>query len=376
MASLKFGVDFYDNIFDDSRDFQTYVDTTIADLYNTSEWKKWFPRNTMPDESNAFPVEEAIKMASPAPDVRARYSEFSQSDKDGFEKRVITIPDLGHGIDRMTLQDKEKFEKLASTMNVNQILIEQFTERVNEHMKAAMGALTYMSRQLITTGEIHYSLGQGLSYDVDYGIPTSNRYTATSAAWTDPENSTPLMDMHIAEDDFRTRTNYQGPLYWRMNKATARLFCENPDVISKVGNFMLSTGVFVNQEIGISIEQYNKWASSTNKWISPIVVVEDSYVVDQTFEGRTFGNDGWAEGKIVLTPAGFDGKLRWCSPTEILIKRGLPNYSIATLEGGMIAIENVYKDSMVPEWNTNYALTAAPVLERWNRHCILDTLTV
>ena len=377
MQTQKFGVDAFDALFSKNADFRSYVteiESAIAEKYNTALWKQWYPKASTFDEGQAIKVIEVIKTASVLLDARTRYSEFTQADHEGVAYYNSGLGDFGKGF-FYTLQDKEKLSKLGALLNQNTSIIDGYTDKAINLVEGAYGTLDVMSLQLTSTGEINYTYGMGLRFSQQAPIPVGNKQKAGTLIWTNTE-ALILDRMRDAEKYVKETLNYKGALKWRWSKAVMDSFLKNKQVIAAVGAYLNNKGIVVQQAWGITIDQYNEWVTtgSNNGYVSRIELVPETYAMNQSINGKSTVNP-WNDDVAVLSPDLTDGQTRYAAPTEFSQLEGINGHNVAIMEGGMIAFDNYITQSRYPEWHTDMIITAAPTMEHWNYHVIIDTKT-
>jgi len=378
MQTQKFGVDAFDALFSKSADFRSYVtniETAVKDKYNTSIWRQWYPKADSYSDGEAVKVIEVVKTASVLLDARSRYGEFTQSDHAGAEFYNSGLANFGKGF-FYTMQDREKMNKLGDLMDQNATLIDQYTDKAMNLIEGAYGTLDVMSLQLTGTGTIDYTYGMGLRFKQTVPIPAANFQKAGDTVWTD-KTAMILTRMQEAEKYMRETLLYTAPLKWRVGRALLNNILTNTEVINSVGLFLNNKGVIVKESWGISLEQYNDWINggSNNGKVSRIELVPDTYGLEQTNESGRNIITPWNASVAVLSPDMPDGRTVYSAPTEFTGIAG-NGHNISLMEGGLLAFDNYVTSTRYPEWHTDMIMGAAPTMERWRYHMLIDSSTI
>lgn len=365
---MKYGVKLYDEMMRDPRIFQAYVDTTFSDKYNNELWKQYFQWDILPSPDDMFKTIEVVDSGVIMADVRARFSDISQRDTDGYAYYTGTVPDLSHGF-KQGVADLVKIQRLQEYMNGDVNVIRNLTQELSKYIGGIHSRITNMAMQLMSTGKIT-SGGTGLAYMGSAPIPLSNFQTAGATVWSD-EDSLILDDMIAKEDYVRNTLGYMGALEWTVDRDTMRNILKNKQVQSQVAPIMIAAGVAVAPSGLITETMFNNFVAEWRQ-ISPVKVVDEKQ--REASVGSVATVNGWETGVAVLRPAGMAGVIKYSALDELRVIQGEQGVSIAYLEGGRIGIKRKF-NAATEKWSTDVLAAAVPALTQWNYHIIVDTLT-
>ena len=306
---------------------------------------------------------------------RSPLSDTIVRDKQGVQYYTGIIGDfISDGFREQAMEREYKEQQFIENFGNDAMLIAQFANEVQALVDSADQTLSNMGAQLISKGHIYYNYGQGITgglYKAE--IPAENFITAGDKAWTDPECK--LLDqMREIENKFKDAWGLDIPMQWEVpydmwhnvilkNKQVRTWVLENRKVNNQVVvDDMIVTEAMVKEYIG------------TFEGVSPIVVIEEK----QKNEGVTV--HGWKQNVAVLRPRGYAGVIRH---TTILDQKMYEKYGsnlisrvFAKTLDGLCTVENItINNGSMREWQTHLMMSAAPSLDEFIWHVIVDTTT-
>ena len=229
--------------------------------------------------------------------------------------------------------------------------------------------MTYMSAQLSSTGFIDYDkIGRGIQEPLyDAKVPKENFKKAGTLAWNDA-NCDLLEQMRKIEEDWRnSHIEYRSvPLVWQMTKNDYNnVFLKNKQIAELYKSWANANFVAVLQNYGPNNAMFLKSVVDLNG-LSPIEIV-DEVEHNKRFDGTVTEIRGWADGTVVLRPAGKP--LRFMRK-EILDKRifdALGNKLIdvawAQTNNKLGLLRNmITANGMYQEFKTDLFLASVPAL--------------
>lgn len=368
---MKYGVKLYDEMAQNPRLFQAYVDTTFTDRYKSELWRSYFQWDILPSPDDMFKTIEVVDSGVIMADVRARFSDISQRDVDGYAFYTGTVPDLSHGF-KQGVADMVKIQRLQEMMvgvTGGENVLRQLTQELSKYVGGIHARITNMAMQLLSTGKIT-SAGTGLSYKAKAPLPTTNFRTAGDTVWSDTD-ALIFDDMINTEKYVRETLGFVGALEWTVDRSTMNNILKNKQVQSYISPILIAAGIATAGSAIITESQLSTFLLDWRQ-ISPIKVVDESQ--KEASIGSVSVVNGWDEGVAVLRPAGYAGVIKYSTLDELRVISGEQGVSVAYLEGGRIGIKRKF-NAATERWSTDVLAACVPALTQWNYHIIVDTLT-
>jgi hypothetical protein len=244
-------------------------------------------------------------------------------------------------------------------------------------------ALTNMSMQAISTGQVLYNFGQGIKSPIySAPIPEANKTTAGTKVWADDDCM--LLDQIVAiskkyREEVWGRESMELELDITYEQFT-QVFLKNKQVIDTIKfNYLLDNGQLISQTDAvpaalITEEAFNRYVAGRFPELPKIrVISEHQKDGDKIIRG-------WKSGVAVLRPVGIAGHTY---RTEIIDKYLYDKYGNnqivkvfgTTLDGVATVINTTGINGMYKYWATDVVASAAPMLENYLYQVLIDTTT-
>ncbi|MCF0193429.1 MAG: major capsid protein, partial [Prevotella sp.] len=321
MAKFDFNSSRYAKFFEskgNQRFLQTYLDTTGI-LYTNYGWyltqgsKDPQMTPTAPSGEAAFTIKSRSLEAAPMMNLRAPLGAGMQIDQKGIEFYTASIPSFisQNGMEESAMEREDKVRRFDMFGNDADI-VAAWTETVQAMVDSADATMNWMTAQLMTTAKIDYTgISRGIQAPLHKALVPDDNFTKAwgDKAWTDPD-ALILTQMTLAEDYYRQKWGYGGPLKWQFTRNFFRnVFLKNPEVKEFVYNFRwlndLATVVNRNDpnanKLVLTPAMFAQ-AFVDYQGISPIEVVEER---ERNITNTTdVFVQGWDDKIAVLRPAG------------------------------------------------------------------------
>ena len=308
-------------------------------------------------------------------DMRAPLGDSIVEDKGGVAYYSGAIPEfISKGtVEKATERDYK--EKLFAQFGDSALVAAYATDVLQTKVDAANQTLSHLSAQLLSTGKIIYSQGQGARGNVlKAEIPAENFLKAGAKVWTDPNAK--ILDQIVkivsdVKDSIGDNIQFQLEVTKEQFKTC---FLTNAQVIEWVryvniiNNQPLPEKMVVSREMAMS-------ALAMFPDLPPIVIVEEKQKdADSTMV------HGWKDGVAVLRPVGYAGYIRRTTikDTEMFQKYGnsVNSYSFAPALNGIGVVRNsVIVNGNFKEWHTDLVIAGVPSLDEFLYHYFIDTKT-
>lgn len=380
---MKFSQSTYNRIFT-SAEGRAIVTQILAnpDLISAKHtfWRNHFKVDgsitpTSPEGEAVFISRMKKMQAGTLMDMRAPLGNPLPEDKLGIEFYTGAIPQYSTKDTTETAMERDYKEQLFSQFGDASLIAQYATEVLQGKVDSVNQTLSHMGAQLLSTGYITYSQGQGIQSNVlKANIPTANFLKAGAKVWTD--STARLLDqMRKIESDVKESTGLNIAYQWNISRDMfINCFLPNAQVIEQYRYIKSLNNVLLPTTVQLTVEMALE-AISFFEGISPIVLIEEKQ--NDTINGVVHG---WATGKAVLRPAGYAGLIRKAVPKDVdlFAKYGnkVNTYSVTPILSGVAyLINSEVMNGDFKEWHT-YALSAAvPSLDEFLYHYIIDTTT-
>lgn len=306
-------------------------------------------------------------------DMRAPLGDSIVEDKGGIAYYSGAIPEfISKGtVEKATERDYK--EKLFAQFGDAALVAAYATDVLQNKVDAANQTLSHLGAQLLSTGKIIYSQGQGLGGNIlKAEIPAENFLKAGAKVWTD--TTAKLLDQIVKMvEDIKDKTGVDMQYQLEVPKDMFKnCFLKNEQVIEWVRYVNVLNNQPLPEKLVISREMaLNALASFDG--LPPIVIVEEKQ--KDTLNGIVHG---WKDGIAVLRPVGYAGYIRHSTvaDTELFTKYGnsVNTYSFTPALNGIATVRNsVIVNGNFKEWHTDLVMSAVPSLDEFLYHYIIDT---
>lgn len=356
----------------------------------TTDGAKYAINLADPRADPAWSVTNVTRRPVPMADAHTPLSEVSQMDNEGYETRTGTIPQFGKGLYDHSLSREELKARLSAMNLQNQTLIDGFVRGVADVIKTHNYRLSNMAAQTLSKGGAYSNAESkgmsGVVHNFPAYVPAENFVNAGASIWnTDADIPSQMAKI---EEDFRTRTGFDGSMEWDLpydmvvntllnNKyfkqevnRYMRLYAPDKVIVVTQGQSSIDTDI-------ISWEQLTAYASSSVSKISPIRIVKEEQMVQTIKTIKTV--KGWKEGVAVLRPLGYAGKVVHSDVADVVLLQREANktidYSIATAQNGLLYVINkIVPNGVYKAYHTDVLGRYRPVLDEFMEHVIVNTL--
>lgn len=302
--------------------------------------------------------------------LRAPLGEGYQKDNDGFDWYTASIPDFAaDGFRETAVERFHKMEHLRETFGDDAEAVNIYLDNVQNLYDSLDMTMNNLSAQVGSTGFIDYSkLGRGIREELyDAKVPKDNFKKGGLLAWSDTKCDL-LEQMRKFEENWRKEhIEYKSiPLVWQMTQDDYNnVFLKNKQVAELYQSWAKANFLAVLQNYGPNQAMFLKSVTDLNGLSSIEIVDEEEY--NMKFGGSVEALRGWANGTVVLRPA---GKCMRFMRKEILDKRifdtlgnKLIDVAWATTNNGLGLLRNMTTmNGMYKEFKTDLFLASVPAL--------------
>jgi hypothetical protein len=281
--------------------------------------------------------------------------------------------------------EREQKERLAAEYGSDAPIIAGYaTDVLQPRIDSINMALTNLGMQGLSTGKAIYNFGRGIQgvplYSVP--IPDANKCKAGDKVWADPDCK--LLDQ-IVEIARHYREDVFGKEYLELEldvtyEQFKNVFLKNQQVIDTIKvNYLAGINQLISQVDAVpasvvSEDSFNKYVNGVYPDLPYIRVIAEH----QKDGGKTIR--GWKEGVAALRPRGIAGHTYRASILDKTLIEKYGNNLItkvfgSTLDGVATVINTTGNDGVLKFWATDVVAAAAPVLENYQYHVLIDTTT-
>ena len=388
MAKYNFEDSRYAKFFsspENSRFLQTFLDQSEL-FYTNYGWYKTQGRKAAAETpSNAdgtatFMVKSRKLQAPYLMDLRAPLGDSNQGDGSNEKFYTAPIPDfIGKSIVETASERAYKMKMFEQFGNDAEI-VATYVGKLQDKFNAVDATMNFMTAQLMTTAKIDYTgIGQGIQLPLHRAdVPEGNFLKAGKKAWADADCNL-LTQMRELEAKVRNQMgDYAGPMLWQMTRNDFyNVFLKNKEVRAFVSDFRKLNYLASTQEIPVVASEWNK-AVVDLEGVSPIEIVsEQEHNKTHTKEEVV---KGWADGKVVLRPAGDAVEFMYKEILDEQMIRKFGADSISTVfargnDGLSLVVNSTMDNGRFKEWHTDVMLSACPALIEFPNHYIIDIKT-
>lgn len=306
-------------------------------------------------------------------DMRAPLGDSIVEDKGGVSYYSGAIPEfISKGtVEKATERDYK--EKLFAQFGDSALVAAFATDVLQTKVDAANQTLSHLSAQLLSTGKIIYSQGQGAQGNVlKAEIPAGNFLKAGEKIWTDP-NAKILDQIVKIVEDIKDKTGVDMQYQLEVPKEMFKnCFLKNAQVIEWVRYVNIVNNQPLPERLVLSREMALEALASFDG-LPAIVIVEEKQ--KDTLNGVVHG---WKDNAAVIRPVGYAGFIRHAAvaDTELFTKYGnaINTYSFTPALNGLATVRNsVIVNGNFKEWHTDLVMAAVPSLDEFLYHFIIDT---
>lgn len=294
--------------------------------------------------------------------IMASYTSFDAEGQlianDGFKVTSKDMPRmrLAMNYNEKSFRDGQKIKNLGGRPEFGKMyssFLKDSTELIaGIHILRSFTALQIESTgQFITDATNNAGGVQGLLFNFLDGQPDTNRRMAGAfgkkkgskgkkKAWTD-KDAYPLGDLHDMYWTYRKELGVPYTGVFRMSEGTFDLLVNHPTTVQEVASWKTGYIADVSRLANIHITE-----AEINDYIKerlrlPEISVENWYGITQALDPKTQQRkkmplQAFADGVVLLRPAGFVGDYQWQAPTDLFATAIEPMY---LADGGKIGIQ-------------------------------------
>lgn len=329
--------------------------------------------NLTPTSANGdatFKVRTRVLKPATMMNLRAPLGEGYQKDNDGFEWYTASIPDFAaDGFRESAVERFHKMESLREVFGDDAEAVDNYLDKVQNLYDSLDMTMNNLSAQVSSTGFIDYSkLGRGIREELyDARIPKENFKKGGALEWSNAKCDL-LEQMRKFEENWRKEhIEYKNiSLVWQMTKDDFyNVFLKNKQIAELYQSWAKANYVAFLQNYGPTKEMFLKSVTDINGLSTIEIVDEEEH--NMKFGGTVETLHGWANGTVVLRPA---GKCLRFMRKEILDKRifetlgnELVDVAWATTNNGLGLLRNMTTaNGLYKEFKTDLFLASVPAL--------------
>ena len=318
----------------------------------------------------SFSVKSRELKAATLMNLRAPLGEGYQKEKGGEKWYTATIPDFAADGFRETATERwYKMKMLGEEFGDDADIVDEYTDKLQDLVDSLNSTMTFMTARLASTGELDYTnIARGIQAPLHTAnIPKENFKKAGALEWNN-ENCDVLEQMRKFEEQWRKKyVQYaKVPLLWQMTRDDyENVFLKNKQVKELWQNWAKANYVAFLQNFGPNREMFLKSVVDLIG-ISPIEIVEEQEQ-NMRFDGTVETVHGWANGTVVLRPAGNAFSFVRKRMTDKIIFEALGNKMVdvtwATTNNGLGLLRNVTTpNGLYKEFKTDLFLASVPAM--------------
>lgn len=339
--------------------------------------------NLIPTTSNGdatFKVRSRDLTPATLMSLRAPLAEGHQKDKTGFKWYTASIPDFAaDGFRETAMERYHKQNLLQDEFGNDADVVDAYLDKVQDLTDSLDSTMTFLTARAASTAQIDYDkISRGIQEPLyDANVPKENFKKAGTLAWNDA-NCDILEQMRKMEEDWRKEhIQYKNfPLVWQMTKDDFyNVFLKNKQVAELWQSWAKANYVAYLQNYGPNREMFLKSVADL-KGLSLIEIVEEQEQ-NMRFDGSVEVIHGWANGTVVLRPAGKCFKFMRKEIQDKRIFEALGNKLVevawATTNDGLGLLRNMTTaNGMFKEFKTDLFLASVPAMLDFPYRWIID----
>lgn len=358
--------------------FQLFVENPDLLTHNYRFWETQcdvadMPTVSQPDGTANFKTESYVKEGARLMSGRADMADVNEISRGNDSFYTGSIFGFGEGFKETAMERRYK-EKLFEQFGRDASFIRKFVVDLQNLNDMADMALSNMTGQLFSKGNIIYNYGLGVKdYHQKVDIPSAHFKNFGEKAVTDTSCDILKQTAKLVSDYKMEHGDI--PVVVKVPKET---FLENWLANAKVV-------AWVKQYRTVRDETFIDGANVTQDLFMTAVAdypgMTTIEIIDEKERDHN-GNDvqGWANNVMVICPAGKQGLIQWTVPLDVEI---LSQYKVNTIErifaqldGGIKQVCNsTIMTGELPEWHTDLLMKAVPTLRDYPYHWIINMST-
>lgn len=327
-----------------------------------------------------FSVKSRELKAATLMNLRAPLGEGYQKEKGEMKWFTGAIPDFAADGFRETATERWYRELMINDeFGGDADLVNEYTNKLQDLVDSLDSTMTFMTARLASTGKLDFTgIARGIQAPIlDANIPKENFKKAGALAWAD-ENCDLIEQMRKFEEAWRKKyIQYSKvPLLWQMTKSDYNnVFLKNKQVAELWASWAKANFIATLQNLSVNTEMFLKSVTDING-LSPIVIV-DEQEQNIRFDGTVETIQGWANGTVVLRPAGDAFMFMRKQITDKVIFEKLGNKMVdvvwASTNRGLGLLRNVTTpNGMYKEFKTDLFLASVPAMLDFPYRWIID----
>lgn len=327
-----------------------------------------------------FSVKARELKAATLMNLRAPLGEGYQKEKGGMHWYTATIPDFVADGFRETATERWYREKMLSDEFGNDAdLVDEYTDKLQDLVDSLDSTMTFMTARLASTGKLDYTgIARGIQAPLhDAMVPSKNFKKAGTLEWANASCDI-IEQMRLFEEQWR-KENIQYakvPLIWQMTKNDYNnVFLKNKQIKELWGSWAKANYIATLQNMSVNHEMFLKSVVDINGLSSIEIVDEQEQNI--RFDGSVETIHGWADGTVVLRPAGNAFTFMRKQITDRVIFEALGNDMVdvtwATTNNGLGLLRNVTTpNGLYKEFKTDLFLASVPAMLDFPYRWIID----
>lgn len=327
-----------------------------------------------------FTVKARELKAATLMNLRAPLGEGYQKEKGGMKWYTATIPDFAADGFRETATERwYRMKMLGEEFGSDADLVDEYTDKLQDLVDSLNSTMTFMTARLASTGELDYTnIARGIQAPLHTAnIPRKNFKKAGLLEWSN-EDCDILEQMRKFEEDWRNEyVQYSNvPLVWQMTKNDYNnVFLKNKQVKELYQSWAKANYVAFLQNYGVTRDMFLKSVVDLSG-LSTIEIVEEQEQ-NIRFDGSVEIVHGWADGTVVLRPAGKSFSFQRKQIADKVIFEALGNKMVdvtwATTNNGLGLLRNMTTpNGMYKEFKTDLFLASVPAMLDFPYRWIID----
>lgn len=311
-------------------------------------------------------------------DMRAPMSHNTPAENPTIEYYTGTIPSFSAKEYVETASERMYKEKMFEQFGDASLIAQYAADTVQRFVDSGNQTLSHMAAQLLSTGRLIVSWGEGSKGNVlDANVPSTNRLTSGSAVWTD----TSFDLLGFLRDLVETLNNKHGEMAWQLEITRDKFnntFLKNTGVISQVKlQYAINNGMSLTTDVTSAVVTTESALAALNSLSGLPTIV----LVDEKQNDVNLGSvSGWNSKYAVVRPAGYAGYIRHSDMIEREMygkygSKAISKVFAPALNGLGMIINSELDNGELREWHSEFIMNAIPTLDEFLYHYIIDTTT-
>lgn len=313
--------------------------------------------------------------------LRAPLGEGYQKEKGGAKYYMASIPDFAaDGFREKATERWYRKRQLQQEFGNEADLVDEWTDKVQDLVDSLDSTMTYMAAKISSTGILDWSkIGRGIQDEALYNanVPKEHFKKGGALEWSNAKCDL-LEQMRKFEEDWR-KENIQYanvPLVWQITKNDYNnILLKNKQIAELWQSWAKANYIAFLQNYGPNKEMFLKSVTDLNG-LSPIEIVDEEEQ-NMRFDGTVETVHGWADGTVVLRPAGKPLKFMRKEIIDKSIFEDIGNEYVdvnwATTNNGLGLLRNkVIPNGDYNEFKTDLFLASVPALLDFPYRWIID----